>query len=416
MRERIEEVLTSGTGEPVVVRIFGPDLEKQRQTADQVRHSLAKVPGLTEVHAAFQADVPQVDVEVRLDVARRYGVKPGDVRRSAATLVASEEVADMFRAGKAYDVHVWSTPKTRDNITAIRKLPIDTPRGQVPLSTLASVRIAPTPNLVERENASRKIDVDANITHSRPLSAIDRDVKTTLAHFKMPLGYHAELLGEAAERHAAQRSLIEYGLLAALVIFLLLQLAFRSWRLAALMFLVLPMALVGGILAAYEGVGIISLGALIGLFTVMGIAARNGIMMISHFQHLERHEGEPFGPGLVLRGAKERLSPILMTAFATGLALLPLALSGEKPGQEIEHPMAIVIIGGLITSTLLNLFVIPPLYLRINGSGRRLKDEEDVLGLDDEDRDDDDAMTSEEVEEVLDRPLVVGTRSRAGGG
>ena len=404
MRERIEEVLTSGTGEPVVVRIFGPDLEKLRQTADQVRHSLAKVPGLTEVHAAFQADVPQVDVEVRLDVARRYGVKPGDVRRSAATLVASEEVADMFRAGKAYDVHVWSTPKTRDNITAIRKLPIDTPRGQVPLSTLASVRIAPTPNLVERENASRKIDVDANIDHSRPLSAVNQDVKARLAAIKMPLGYHAELLGEAQEREAAQRSLIGYGIFAGLAILLLLQLAFGSWRLAVLMFLTLPMALVGGVLAAYEGVGIISLGALIGFFTVMGIAARNGIMMISHFQHLQREEGETFGAQLILRGAKERLSPILMTALATGLALLPLVVSGDKPGQEIEHPMAIVIIGGLVTSTLLNLFVLPALYLRVGGGRRALPVGAGDGGGPEGQVPSAAALPQEEVEEILERP------------
>ena len=364
MRERIEEVLTAGTGEPVVVRLFGPDLDVLRATADRLRRSLENVDGLTELHTGLQTNVPQVDVEVRLDVARRYGVKPGDVRRAAATLLASEEVADMFRAGKAYDVHVFSTPKTRNSLTAIRRLPIDTPRGQVPLSTLASVRLAPTPNLVERENASRKIDVDANITHTRPLSAIDRDVKARLAALKMPLGYHAELLGEAQERASAQRSLISYGIFAAIAIFLLLQVAFGSWRLAALMFLTLPMALVGGVLAAYEGVGIISLGALIGFFTVMGIAARNGIMMISHFQHLERYEGETFGPQLVLRGAKERLSPILMTASATALALLPLVVSGDKPGQEIEHPMAIVILGGLVTSTLLNLFVVPALYLR----------------------------------------------------
>src|SRR3954452_7354231 len=365
MRERIEEVLTEGTGEPVVVRIFGPNLDVLQATGDRLRRELSRIDGLVELHTGLHTKVPQIDVEFRLDVARRYGVKPGDVRRAAAALVASEEVADMFRAGRAYDVHVFSTPETRNNLEAIRRLPIDTPHGQVPLSTLASVRIAPTPNLVERENASRKIDVDANITHSRPLSAIDRDVKATLAHFKMPLGYHAELLGEAAERHAAQKSLITYGIVAALIIFLLLQLAFRSWRLAALMFLVLPLPLVGGLVAHPEGVGIISLGALIGLFTVMGIAARNGIMMISHFQHLERDEGEEFGEQLVLRGAKERLSPILMTACATGLALLPLAVTGEKPGQEIEHPMAIVIIGGLVTSTLLNLFVLPALYLRI---------------------------------------------------
>jgi Cu/Ag efflux pump CusA len=176
------------------------------------------------------------------------------------------------------------------------------------------------------------------------------------------------VLGEAAERQSAQKRLLTYAVVAALAIFLLLQAAFRSWRLALLLFLTLPMALVGGVLAAYGGIGAISLGALIGFFTVLGIAARNGIMMITHFQHLERHEGEAFGPGLVLRGAGERLAPILMTASATGLALLPLALLGDRPGQEIEHPMAIVILGGLVSSTLLNLFVVPALYLRF---GRR---------------------------------------------
>src|SRR4051812_32206329 len=246
MRERIEEVLTQGTGEPVVVRIFGPDLNVLHATADHVRRELAKVDGLTELHTGLQQEVPQIDVQVRLDVARRYGVKPGDVRRASATLLASEEVADMFRAGRAYDVHVWSTPETRNNLSAIRRLPIDTPRGQVPLSTLASVAIRPTPNLVERENASRKIDVDSNIDHSRPLSEIDRDVKATLARVKMPLGYHAELLGEAQERSRAQHALLRNGGVAAVIIFLLLLIAFRSWRLATLMFLTLPMALVGG--------------------------------------------------------------------------------------------------------------------------------------------------------------------------
>src|SRR4051794_22137970 len=410
LRERIEEVLTQGNGEPVVVRIFGPGLRGLRSPSAAVQKALSKGRGLTELQTGLQAEVPQIDVTVRVPVARRYGVKPGDVRRAAAALLASEEVADMFYGGRAFDVHVWSTPKVRRNLSDVRKLPIDTPTGrQVPLGTLASVRVRPTPNLVERENASRKIDVTASVTNERPLSDIDRDVKGALASVKMPLGYHAELLGEAQERHAAQQSLLKYGGLAAIAVFLLLVLAFRSWRLAVLMFLALPVALVGGILAAYEGVGILSLGALVGLFTVMGIAARNGIMMISHFQHLERHEGEPFGPGLVIRGAKERLSPILMTAFATGLALLPLALTGEKPGQEIEHPMAIVIIGGLITSTLLNLFVIPPLYLKINGSGRRLTPGDDGLGLDDDEPADDDALASEEVEEILDRGAVVRT-------
>ena len=161
-----------------------------------------------------------------------------------------------------------------------------------------------------------------------------------------------------------------YAIAAALGIFLLLQVSFRSWRLATISFLTLPMALVGGVLAAFLSDGIISLGSLVGFLTVLGVAARNGIMLISHYQHLEEHEGEPFGPNLVLRGARERLAPILMTALASALALLPLVLAGQIPGHEIENPMAVVIMGGLITSTLLNLFVVPSLYLAF-GKPRR---------------------------------------------
>jgi Cu/Ag efflux pump CusA len=172
------------------------------------------------------------------------------------------------------------------------------------------------------------------------------------------------MLGEYQERQAAQDRLLLFALAAAIGVFLLLQAAFGSTRLAILSFLTLPSALVGGILAAWLGSGVISLGTLVGFFTVLGIAARNGIMMINHFQHLEKYEGETFGPALVIRGARERLAPILMTALATGLALVPLAIAGDLPGHEIEHPMALVILGGLITSTLLNLFVVPSLYLR----------------------------------------------------
>ena len=372
LRERIDEVLV-GESEPIVVRIYGDDLGVLRRTADRVSHAIAGIRGMDGLHTSLQAEVPQIDVRVRLAVARRYGVKPGDVRRAAGTLVAGEEVGDMFQNGVSTNVMVWSTPKTRNSLTAIRNLPIDTPtHGQVPLSTLADVAIRPTPNVIQRENASRRIDVGADLPKGRDLGAVTHDIQARLDRIKLPLGYHAELLGEAAERHSAQRRLLTFAVGAAIVIFLLLQAAFGSWRLATMMFITLPVALVGGLLAAYAGVGEISLGALIGFYTVMGIAARNGIMMVTHFQHLERHEGETFGPALVTRGARERLSPILMTALATGLALLPLVISGDKPGQEIEHPMAIVILGGLVTSTLLNLFIVPVLYLRFGaGTVRR---------------------------------------------
>jgi len=178
------------------------------------------------------------------------------------------------------------------------------------------------------------------------------------------------VLGEYAEREAAQTRLSLFAIAAALGVFLILLASFENTRLAVLGFLTLPSALVGGLLAAYFTGGVISLGSLVGFLTVFGIAARNEIMLVSHYQHLERYEGETFGPVMALRGARERLSPILMTALATGLALVPLVVSGEIPGHEIEYPMAIVILGGLITSTLLNLFVVPSLYLRFGKSKR----------------------------------------------
>jgi len=280
------------------------------------------------------------------------------------------EVNDIWRPARVFDVNVWSTPQTRRSLSSIRALPIDTPvGGRVELGEVADIRVAPTPNTIERENISRRIDVTADLS-GQNLGSVAGKVEDALARVDFPRGYHAELLGESAEREAAQRRLRWLGLAAAVAVLLLLQVAFGSWRLAVLFFVTLPMALVGGVLAAYVTGGTISLGSLVGFFTVFGIAARNGILLINHYQHLEREEGEPFGPALVLRGALERLSPILMTALATGLALVPLLFNADIPGHEIEHPMAVVIVGGLVTSTFLNLFVVPPLYLRFAGSAR----------------------------------------------
>ncbi|MET0939234.1 MAG: efflux RND transporter permease subunit, partial [Gaiellaceae bacterium] len=225
------------------------------------------------------------------------------------------------------------------------------------------IQIRETPNVVHHEGTSRSIDVLAGVS-GRDLGAVAGDVERGLQDVEFPLGYHPQLLGEFKERQAAEHRMLVFGLGAAVIVFLLLQASFGSWRLATLSFLTLPMALVGGVLAAYLSGGILSLGSLVGFYTVFGIAARNGILMINHFQHLERYEGETFGPALVLRGARERLSPILMTTLATGLALVPLVIAGKIPGHEIEYPLAIVILGGLVTSTLLNLFVVPSLYLR----------------------------------------------------
>jgi Cu/Ag efflux pump CusA len=368
LKERIREVLT-GASDTIVVRIYGPDLEVLRDKADEVRDALEGIDGIADLKKELHVDVPQVNIEVDLEAAQRYGIKPGDVRRATAFLLQGEEVADIFIGGKTYDVNVWSTPETRNSLTSIRELLIDTPTGgHVRLADVADVRIVPAPNVIEREGQSRKIDVSANV-RGRDLGSVARDVEAALRGVDFPLEYHAEVLGEYAERQAAQRNLLLAGAVAVIAIFFLLHTSFENWRLATLTFFTLPWALVGGVLAAYFTSGVLSLGSLVGLLTILGIATRNGIMMISHFQHLEEQEGEPFGPGLVKRGARERIAPIMMTALTTGLALVPLAIAGDIPGHEIEHPMAIVILGGLVTSTLLNLLVVPTLYLRF-GKGR----------------------------------------------
>jgi CzcA family heavy metal efflux pump len=368
--ERIEEVLTGGKA-PIVVRTYGENLKTLRGTSDQILRLVKSVPGVVDAHRDISSDVPQADVTVDLARAERYGLKPGDVRRDAATLVAGEEVGDIFRAGKAYDVVVWSPERVRSSFSAIEKLPIDLPSGgRIRLGDVATVALRPNPNSIERQGDSRYLDVGAAVA-GRDLGAVVSDIKSRLAALHLDRGYHVEVLGEFAERQAAQSRLLGSALIAGVLILLLLQASFRRWRLAVLEFLTLPMALVGGVFAAWLAGGIISLGSLVGFFTVFGIAARNGILLINHCQHLEEREGMEFGPQLVLRGARERLAPILMTSLATGLALVPLVVLGSRPGHEIEHPLAVVVLGGLVTSTLLNLFVVPSLYLRFGRGWRR---------------------------------------------
>jgi CzcA family heavy metal efflux pump len=363
LKERIREVLTGASG-GIVIRVYGEDLGELRTIAEGINQVLGSVDGVVENHVELQQDIPQIDIEVDLVKAAAYGLKPGDVRRAAGTLVASYETGDLWTQGRIYDIRVIGEEALRHSVSSIEQLLIDTPDGrQVRLGEIASVQIAPTPNEIRHENLSRRLDVVANV-RDRDIGSVVDDFAERLESVSFPLGYHAEVLGEYAERQDAQQRLLFFALLAAAGIFLLLQISFSSLRLGLLSFLTLPSALVGGVLAAYMSDGIISLGSLVGFLTVLGIAARNGIMLITHYQHLEREEGMEFGPALVLRGAQERLVPILMTALATGLALVPLVVAGSIPGHEIEHPMAVVILGGLVTSTLLNLFLVPSLYLR----------------------------------------------------
>jgi CzcA family heavy metal efflux pump len=368
LKERIREVLT-GSSEAIVVRITGPELGTLRNTAAEVKEALSDVEGLIDLHVELQEEIPHIAVQVDLAAAQPYGIKPGDVRRAASTHVAGLEVSDIYLPAQLYDVFVWGVPSTRHSLTSVRELLIDAPvGGYVRLEDIADVRILPTPNVIKRQDGTRRIDVSGNV-RGRDLGSVVADVKERLQKVHFPLEYNPEVVGEYAEREAAQSRLLWHAVLAAIVIFFLLQACFGSWRLAVVAYIALPSALVGGVFATLMADGVVSLGSLVGFLTVLGIASRNAILLINHYQHLEREEGEVFGPGLILRGARERLRPILMTALTTGLAISPLVVLGRIPGHEIEHPMAVVILGGLVTSTLLNLFVMPLLYARFGARG-----------------------------------------------
>ena len=364
LKERIREVLT-GSSDAIVVRIYGRDLDELRDEGRRGRgRARRRSTGIIDLHVELQAEIPQIEVEVDLAAAERYGLKPGDVRRAAATLMSGEEVGDIFRDGKAYDVQVWSTPETRNSVTSVqRAADRHAGGGNVRLDDVADVRIAPTPN-ASAARAVPAASTSARTCRAATSGAVVDDVEAALGRGRLPArvspGAARRVPGAPGRPDGCSCS----ALAAAIGIFLLLQASFGSTAPGDAR---VPDPAVGAGRRRPGGLpdgGVISLGSLVGFLTVLGIAARNGIMLINHFQHLERYEGETFGPELVLRGARERLSPILMTALATGLALVPLVVAGDIPGHEIEHPMAVVILGGLVTSTLLNLFVVPSLYLR----------------------------------------------------
>ncbi|MCX7406749.1 MAG: efflux RND transporter permease subunit [Planctomycetales bacterium] len=362
LKERIKEVLT-GAGATIVVRVYGPDMDVLRAKAQEIYKEVTSVEGVLTPKVEPQVLVPQLQVRLRPDATARFGLTAGQIRRAVATLVKGTKVGEIYEDQKSYDVVVWGVPKLRTDLAALRRLSIDLPLGgTVPLGDVADIETVPAPNEIKRESASRRIDITCNVK-GRDLGSVAREIEAKVKKLDFDSGYHPEFLGEYAARAESQRRLFTLTSLSLIGILLLLHMDFQSWRLTLLVALTIPFALVGGVVGTMLDNGVLSLGSLVGFVTVLGIAARNGIMLVSHYRHLEEVEGEAFGPKLVQRGSEERLAPILMTALATGLALVPLVIGGNLPGHEIEYPMAVVIIGGLVTSTLLNLFLLPPIYL-----------------------------------------------------
>ena len=268
----------------------------------------------------------------------------------------------MYRQQKVFEVAVRGVPEVRSDLAAVRSCLVETPSGgHVPLGEVADVAIVAAPNTIKRESTSRRIDVTCDV-RDRDLGRAAREIEGQVRQLDFERGYHPEFLGEYAAQQASRRQMTLMGLIALAGIIVLIYSEFRAWRHVMLVMLSFVFALIGGIVGVWIGGGSLSLGSLVGFVTVVGIAVRNGIMMISHYRHLESEEGLPFGSELAIRGAEERLAPILMTALTAALALLPLVIAGNKPGHEIEYPMALVIVGGLLSSTLMNLFLMPSLY------------------------------------------------------
>ena len=362
------DVLT-GADKPLVVRVYGQGLGTLRAEADDVRDLVGGVDGVLDPTVEAVPEEPVLAIETDLARAEPFGIKPGDVRRASAMLLQGVVVGNIFGEQKVFEVVVKGVPDVRASVESVRNLLIDTPDGgHVRLEQVADVSIQPSPAVIRRDAAQRYVDVEANVS-GRSLDAVATDVEDRLADSQFPLEYHAEVLAQTTTaQEIGLGRVVGFGIAALIAIFLLFQAAFRSWRLAGLAFLTLPVALVGGVLAALIDGATLSLGALIALLALLGLAARNGLMLIDRCQQLRLDGTQAFDAGLVRRGALERFAPTLTVAVATAAAVLPFVILGNIAGLEIVNPMAIVMLGGLITSTLLALFVLPVLYLRF-GAG-----------------------------------------------
>jgi len=361
---RIDHML-SGTRANIAVKVFGDDLGTLRRLGERVREATSRVPGVVDLSLEQQMDVPFVRFVLNRGSIARYGLRADDIAEAVETSFAGATVGRIFDRGTAFDLVVKFDPTSQADFDRLTDLPIDTPHaGPVPVRLLADVRREVGPNMVLRENVQRRIVISCNVA-GRDLGGVVDDIRRAVAQtVPMPAGYRVEYGGQFESEQSASRRLLVLGIGVVAALFMLLVLAFGRARDAILIMLNLPLALIGGVVGVFLAGGVLSVASMIGFITLFGIATRNGIMLVSHIQHLMNEEGVTDFREAVERGAHERLVPILMTAMAAGLALIPLALGGGKAGSEIQTPMAIVILCGLITSTLLNMIVVPTLYLK----------------------------------------------------
>ena len=362
---RIDAML-SGTKANIAIKLFGDDLNRMFTLGNEIKSAIQGIPGIADLNVEQQIERPQLVISPKREMLAKYGISLHEFSEFVNVCLAGEAVSQVYEKGKSFDLTVRVKDNLRDEMEKIRNLMIDTGDGQkIPLNYVAEIRSAMGPNTISRENVKRKIVISANVA-DRDLRSVVNDIQAQVdAQIKLPEGYHIEYGGQFESEQAASRTLALTSFMSIVVIFLLLYHEFRSVKESAIILINLPLALIGGVFALLITTGEVSIPAIIGFISLFGIATRNGMLLISHYNHLQQEEGYGVYDS-VIRGSLDRLNPILMTALSSALALIPLALSGDLPGNEIQSPMAKVILGGLLTSTFLNGFIIPIVYLMMH--------------------------------------------------
>lgn len=360
---RIDAML-SGTRANIAIKLFGTDLNKMFEIGNKIKTEISAIPGVVDLNVEQQVERPQLQIVPKREMLAKYGVTPSEFTDMVEVYLAGRTVSRVYEGNRVFDLTVKADDDSRSTIEAIRDMPVDVVGGKVPFSQIAEIRSAAGPNTINRENVARKIVISANVSDGDLQGAVNRIRKTINDNVPLPEGYHVEYGGQFESAQSATRTLLVTSLMAILVIFLLLYGQFKNVRQASAVLLNLPLALIGGVFAIFFADGIISIPAIIGFISLFGIATRNGMLLIDRYNELR--QGGLSLHDAVMHGSLDRLNPILMTALTSALALIPLALGGDLPGNEIQSPMAKVLLGGLLTSTMLNGFIVPVVYILIS--------------------------------------------------
>ena len=362
--------MLSGTEANIAIKLFGTDLNRMFQIGNQIKDAVKGIEGLVDLKVEQQIERPQLTITPKRDILAKFGIPLPEFQEYVNVMLGGEVVSQVYDDGKTFDLTVKTSDESRATMDDIRNLMIDANGTKVPLSYVAEIRSAAGPNTINRENVRRKIVISANVSE-RDLRGVVNDIQQAVNEkIVLPEGYHIEYGGQFESEQAASRTLLLTSLMSLLVIFLLLYHEFKDARESGVVMINLPLALIGGVFILCLTSGEISIPAIIGFISLFGIATRNGMLLISHYTQL-RSEGMALQQAVV-QGSLDRLNPILMTALSSALALIPLAVNGDLPGNEIQSPMATVILGGLLSSTFLNGFIIPIIYLLMNKEEKQI--------------------------------------------